>query len=68
MKLFSCSAQLRLKFILLMNVKMPTVVGIFSSPARSAELLLSPRSSAFTCTSASHFRLKFLKLLYLDSH
>ena len=27
-KLFSCSAQLRLKFILLLNVKMPTFVGI----------------------------------------
>ena len=29
-KLFSCSAQLRLKFILLLNVKMPTVVGILT--------------------------------------
>ena len=29
-KLFSCSAQLRLKFILLINVKMPTIVGIFT--------------------------------------
>ena len=28
--LFSCSAQLRLKFILLINVKMPTVVGILT--------------------------------------
>ena len=27
-KLFSCSTQLRLKFILLINVKMPTIVGI----------------------------------------
>ena len=27
-KLFSCSAQLRLKFILLINVKMPTVIGM----------------------------------------
>ena len=26
-KLFSSSAQLRLKFILLINVKMPTIVG-----------------------------------------
>ena len=25
---FSCSTQLRLKFILLINVKMPTIVGI----------------------------------------
>ena len=29
-KLFSCSAQLRLKFILLINVKMPTIVGILT--------------------------------------
>ena len=29
-KLFSCSAQLRLKFILLIYVKMPTVVGILT--------------------------------------
>ena len=27
-KLFSCSIQLRTKFILLINVKMPTIVGI----------------------------------------
>ena len=27
-KLFSCSTQLSMKFILLINVKMPTVVGI----------------------------------------
>ena len=35
-KLFSCSTQLKLKFFLLINVKMPTIVGIFSSTARSA--------------------------------
>ena len=29
-KLFSCSAQLRLKFILHINVKMPTVVGMLA--------------------------------------
>ena len=29
-KLFSCSAQLSLKFILLLNVKMPTIVGILT--------------------------------------
>ena len=28
-KLFSCSAQLSMKFSLLINMKMPTVVGIF---------------------------------------
>ena len=29
-KLFSCSTQLRMKFILLINVKMPTIVGILT--------------------------------------
>ena len=33
-KLFSCSTQLRLKFILLINVKMPTVVGILTFISR----------------------------------
>ena len=33
-KLFSCSAQLRLKFILLINVRMPTVVGILTFISR----------------------------------
>ena len=30
MKLFSCSSQLSTKFILLINVKMPTIVGILT--------------------------------------
>ena len=29
-KLFSCSTQLNIKFILLINVKMPTIVGILT--------------------------------------
>ena len=33
-KLFSCSAELRLKFILLINVKMPTIVGILTFISR----------------------------------
>ena len=33
-KLFSCSAELRLKFILVINVKMPTVVGILTFMSR----------------------------------
>ena len=33
-KLFSSSAQLRLKFILLINVKMPTIVGILTFMSR----------------------------------
>ena len=34
MKLFSCSTQLCLKFILLINVKMPTIVGILTFMSR----------------------------------
>ena len=34
MKLFSCSAQLRLKFILLINVKRPTIVGLLTFISR----------------------------------
>ena len=30
MQLLTCSIQLRMKFILLINVKMPTVVGILT--------------------------------------
>ena len=33
-KLFSCSTQLSLKFILLINVKMPTIVGILTFISR----------------------------------
>ena len=33
-KLFSCSTQLRLKYILLINVKMPTIVGILTFMSR----------------------------------
>ena len=29
-KLFLCSTQLRMKFIMLINVKMPTIVGILT--------------------------------------
>ena len=33
-KLFSCSTQLSLKFLLLINVKMPTIVGILTFISR----------------------------------
>ena len=50
-KLFSCSTQLRMKFFMLINVKMPTIVGILtfvswknnilglSEPKKKAEFL-----------------------------
>ena len=44
-KLFSCSAQLRLKFILLINVKMPTIVGILTFMSRMNHRLWSSKIS-----------------------
>ena len=38
-ELFSCSTLLSLKFILLINVKMPTFVGILTFSSRLNELL-----------------------------
>ena len=36
-KLFSCSTQLSMKFSLLINMKMPTIVGIFSSAEQHSQ-------------------------------
>ena len=36
-KLFSCSTQLSMKIILLINVKMPTTVGIFKFTCRISD-------------------------------
>ena len=47
-KLFSCSAQLRLKFILLINVKMPTIVGILTFMSKINYLFLSFESEFST--------------------
>ena len=46
-KLFPCSTQLSMKFFLLMNVKMPTVVGIltFMRVKNSILCLSEPRNS-----------------------
>ena len=38
-KLFSCSTQLGIKFSQLINVKMPTVVGIFTFMSRKNTIL-----------------------------
>ena len=38
-KLFSCSTQLSRKFFLLINVKMPTIVGILTFMSRKNSLL-----------------------------
>ena len=44
-KLFSCSTQLRLTFILLINVKMPTIVGILTFISRINYRLWSSKPS-----------------------
>ena len=38
-KLFSCSTLLRMKFFLLINVKMPTIVGILTFMSRKNSIL-----------------------------
>ena len=46
-KLFSCSTQLNMKFSLLINIKMPTIVGIFifiSREKNHAQLYLARKS------------------------
>ena len=46
-KLFSCSTQLSMTFFLLINVKMPTIVGIltFMSQKNSILVLSEPKKS-----------------------
>ena len=39
MKLFSCSTELSMKFFLLINVKMPTIVGILTFISRKNSIL-----------------------------
>ena len=48
-KLFSCSTQLSMKFFLLLNVKMPTIVGIltFMSGKNSILGLSEPKKAEF---------------------
>ena len=38
-KLFSCSTQLSMKFFLLINVKMPTIVGILTFMSKKNSIL-----------------------------
>ena len=46
-KLFSCSTQLSMKFILLINVKMPTIVGILT--------FISMMNTSYERPNARHF-------------
>ena len=49
LKLFSCSTQLSLKVFLLINVKMPTDVGILTFMSRSNSILclIGPEGAEF---------------------
>ena len=61
-KLFICSIQLSMKFILLINVKMPTVVGILTFINRintSSENFLARKSFVFLHLSFHEPVLKF---------
>ena len=60
-KLFSCSTQMSTKFILLINVKMPTIVGIltFISMINTTSEVLQARN-IFICRYFSFYeQLKF---------
>ena len=64
-KLFSCSTKLSTKFVLLINVKMPTIVGIltFISMISTTSEKLKPRNF-FVCRYLSFYeKLKFLAQL-----
>ena len=50
-KLFSCSAQLIMKFSLLINMKMPTIVGIFILISRESFMLSNVYKKLFAITS-----------------
>ena len=49
LKLFSCSTQLSMKFFMLINVKMPTIVGIltFMSGKNNILCLSEPKKAEF---------------------
>ena len=60
-KLFSCSTQLSMKFFLLINVKMPTVVGIstFVNGKNSIQGLSEPKTSRISRYFYTYEHFKF---------
>ena len=64
-KHFSCSAQLSLKFILLINVKMPTIVGILTFISRINYRLWhsKPSNSMYLVYFGIYEQIKFYALL-----
>ena len=72
-KLFSCSTRLNMKFFLLINVKMPTIVGIltFVSGKNSVIGLSEPKKLNFLMflyLGAFKFELSMKKVLYPRCH
>ena len=62
MKLFSCSTQVNMKFFLLINVKIPTIVGIltFMNNRKNSILGLSePKKAEFLDIFYTYNHLKF---------
>ena len=69
-KLFSCSTQLSMKFFLLINVKMPTIVGILtfmsgknsildlSEPKKKPNFLIFFYFGAFTISCSTELSMK----------
>ena len=60
-KKFSCSAQLSMNFFLLINVKMPTIVGILTFMSRKIAFLayLSLKKAEFLDIFYTYEHLKF---------
>ena len=58
-KPFSCSTQLSMKFFLLINVKMPTIVGILMSGKNSILSLSEPNKSQTSLYFYTSEHLKF---------
>ena len=61
LKLFSCSTQVSMEFFLLINVKMPTIVGIltFMSMKNSIPGLSEPKKAEFLDIFYTYEHLKF---------
>ena len=54
-KVFLCSTQLSTKFILLINVKMPTIVGILTFKSRINAASQSSKARKVLCLSVFSF-------------
>ena len=60
-KLFTCATQLRIKFVMLINVKMPTIVSIltFNTMINTTSATLIARTVFISWYFSFHEQLKF---------